>query len=176
MRVRINIQLSEKDRSKLNQWANSGRTEQRLAMRARIILLSVEGHTLAEIAAHVGVTRKIVSLWRRRFFEMGIDGLKDMPGRGRPKIYGPEERVDILALACTKPPDGSTKWSVRKLAKATGKSKTFVNDLLNAAIAKPSGILHIRVSISEKCESQTRIFRKLPCGVQCPRGFCNYLT
>jgi len=137
MRVRIKIQLSEKDRLELRQWANSGRTEQRLAKRARIILLSVEGRTLAEIAAQVGVTRKIVSLWRKRFFEMGIDGLKDMPGRGRPKTYGPEERVDILALACTKPPDGSTKWSVRKLAKATGKSKTFVNDLLNAAKLKP---------------------------------------
>jgi transposase len=99
--------------------------------------LSAEKLTLEEIAVRVGVTRKIVSMWRKRFFEMGINGLKDMSGRGRPKTYGAEERVDILALACTKPPDGSTRWSVRKLAKATGKSKTFVNGLLNAAKLKP---------------------------------------
>lgn len=137
MKARIRIQLSEEDRGKLRVWAGSGLTEQRMATRAKVVLLSDEGLTLPEIAAKTGISRVAVSFWRKRFAEEGIEGLKDRPGRGRPKVIGPEERVAILALACTKPPDGSTKWSIRRLAKATGRGQTFVHSVLAAGKLKP---------------------------------------
>lgn len=117
MPVWIRIHLSDEDKATLSMWANSGKTEQRLANRARVILFSDEGMTVSEIANATGMTRKVCSKWRKRFAELGIAGLSDMPSRGRPKVYDAESRVDVVALACTRPPDGSTQWSVRKLAK-----------------------------------------------------------
>jgi transposase len=137
MKARRKIQISEEERATLRAWASSGRTEQRMARRAKIVLLSAEGLTLPEIASRAGVTRAVVSLWRRRFAEGGTEGLKDRAGRGRPKAVGPEERVAILALACTTPTDGSTRWSIRKLAEATGRGQTFVHSVLSAGKIKP---------------------------------------
>ena len=68
---------------------------------------------------------------------MGVAGLSDMPGRGRSKIYDAESRVDVLALACTTPVDGSTRWSVRKLAEVSGQSKSTVHSILTAGKLKP---------------------------------------
>jgi hypothetical protein len=100
--------------------------------------MGAEGASIVEIAAGAGMTRSMVSVWRRRFRDLGPDGLlADAPGRGRKKKYGAEERVDLLALACTKPPNGSTRWSVRKLAAATGRSATFVHGVLAAGRLKP---------------------------------------
>lgn len=137
MAVWIRIELSAEDRATLSMWANAGRTEQRLAKRAKIILLSDEKVPLAEISKRTGLTPKICSKWRKRFAEMGTVGLSDMPGRGRPKIYDAESRVDVLALACTTPVDGSTRWSVRKLAEVTGQSKSTVHTILTAGKLKP---------------------------------------
>jgi len=137
MAVWVRIQLSSEDKATLTMWANAGRTEQRLAKRAKVILLSNEKVPLTEIAERTGLTRKICSKWRKRFADAGIEGLSDMPGRGRPKVYTAESRVDVLALACTTPVDGSTRWSVRKLAEVTGQSKSTVHAILTAGRLKP---------------------------------------
>lgn len=131
MAVWIRIKLSDEDRALLSMWANSGKMEQRLAKRANVILLSDEGVPLSVISAQTGLTRKVCSKWRKRFAELGISGLSDMPGRGRPKVYDAESRADVLALACTTPVDGSPRWSVRKLAEAAGPSKSTVHALLS---------------------------------------------
>lgn len=137
MAVWIRIHLSEDDKATLTMWANSGRTEQRLAKRAKVVLLSDEGMTLLEISERTGLTRKVCSKWRKRFSEMGVAGLFDKPGRGRPQIYDAESRVDVLALACTTPVDGSTRWSVRKLAEISGQSKSTVHTILTSGKLKP---------------------------------------
>ena len=137
MPVWVRIKLSDEDKAVLGMWANSGKTEQRLAKRATVILLSDEGVPLSEISTRTGLTRKVCSKWRKRFAELGIPGLSDMPGRGRPKVYDAESRVDVLALACTTPVDGSTRWSVRKLAEVAGPSKSTVHAILSAGKLKP---------------------------------------
>jgi transposase len=68
-----------------------------------------EGIGIVKIMAGAGLTPKTVNRWRGRFRELGQNGLPDALGRGRMKAHGSEERVDILVLACTKPPDGSTR-------------------------------------------------------------------
>jgi putative transposase len=45
--------------------------------------------------------------------------------------------VALVALACTTPPDGSSRWSVRELAEATGHSKSAVQTILAEGAVKP---------------------------------------
>jgi transposase len=41
------------------------------------------------IAARLDVGVQLVSKWRKRFFEEGLDGLKDRQRTGRPRAFSP---------------------------------------------------------------------------------------
>lgn len=137
MSARVQVVLTPEQSATLKMWAGSGKTEQRMALRARVILLAAKGLGLMEIAGEVGLSFRICLKWRKRFLANGLEGLTDKPGRGRPLSISPEERVSVVALACTTPPDGSTRWSVRKLAEATGHSKSAVQKILAEGAIKP---------------------------------------
>ena len=137
MGKKITVQLSEDEYATLRMWVNSGKTEHRVVNRARIILYATRGLTLKQIAAEVGLDWQTCMKWRKRFLNKRLDGLKDQPGRGRPAEITPGERVQVMALACTDPDDGSSHWSTRKLADASGISKSTVQRILAEASLKP---------------------------------------
>lgn len=137
MAARIKVELTEEQAATLRMWAGSGKTEQRIALRSRVILLAASGLKLKDIAVETGLNWQSCLKWRKRFLASGLEGLLDKAGRGRPLSISPEERVSVVALACTTPPDGSTRWSVRKLAEATGHSKSAVQKILAAGAIKP---------------------------------------
>src|SRR6266571_7996412 len=58
-------------------------------LRAKIVLLAAEGKTNAEIARRLDCALRTVSLWRKRFFEERLDGLRDRPRPGRPRRFPP---------------------------------------------------------------------------------------
>ena len=133
----ITVKLSETERSTLMMWVSSGKTEQRMVKRAQVILSASEGITLKEISARSGLSWQNCLKWRKRFIGKRLDGLNDVARRGKPAEITPGERVEVMALACTDPDDGSTKWSVRKLADACGFSKSSIHRILNEASLKP---------------------------------------
>lgn len=137
MAARIKVELTEEQAATLRMWAGSGKTEQRIALRSRVVLLAANGLKLKDIAVETGLNWQSCLKWRKRFLANGLEGLLDKAGRGRPLSISPEERVSVVALACTTPPDGSTRWSVRKLAEATGHSKSAVQKILAAGAIKP---------------------------------------
>jgi transposase len=55
--------------------------------RARIVLLTADGRSTRSIAKEVGVQRRIVSLWRPRYADHGLEGLQDKPRPGKQLIY-----------------------------------------------------------------------------------------
>ena len=137
MRPCKRVDLTEEQEATLKMWANSGKTEQRLALRAKVILLASQGIGVKAIEKVAGLHWQSCLKWRNRFMAAGIDGLYDKPGRGRPQVITPEERTGVIALACTAPVDGSTRWSVRKLAEVSGHGKSTVQQILAAGAIKP---------------------------------------
>src|SRR5215510_15087581 len=79
------FRLDPETRSELESWLRASTTEQRMAQRARIILLAAKGKGSRAIAREVGVRPRIVSKWRIRFAADGIEALKDKarPGLSR---------------------------------------------------------------------------------------------
>ena len=77
------IALSDEERRMLISWMKSGKTEHRLAERARMILGVAEGTTNQEIAADLKTRAARVSKWRTRFARQGLDGLSDAVREGR---------------------------------------------------------------------------------------------
>ncbi len=137
MGKKVKTELSESARMALKVLVCAGKTEQRLARRAQVILYAAEGMSLKEIGGKVGLSWQACLKWRKRFLAKGIVGLRDLRRSGKPPVITPEERVEVMALACTTPDDGSSQWSTQKLADASGFSKTTVHRILNEASLKP---------------------------------------
>jgi transposase len=126
-RAAVEIELSEEEELRLRAVLRTPSASQQQALRARIVLRAAEGATNTEIAAEAGVSLPTVGLWRRSFSERGFDGLQDAPRSGRPREIDDDEVQRVLAITLEPPPDGSTHWSVRRLAAATGLSATTVH-------------------------------------------------
>ena len=79
--------ISESERASLRALLRAGTTEQRLVMRARIVLAAADGTANERIAAQLGVHRMTVLLWRGRFLRERMAGLVDAPRPGRELTY-----------------------------------------------------------------------------------------
>jgi putative transposase len=97
---------------------------------------------LHEISKRTGLSVNACLKWRKRFAADRLDGLVDQSGRGRPQSISQEERLEVMALACTTPVDGCTRWSMRKLADAAGHSVSAIHGILNAGDLKPHKVHH----------------------------------
>lgn len=71
------LAVSESEAEALRALIRAGTTEQRMVMRARIILRAAEGATNVSVAEELGVSMPTVLLWRRRFKEHGLAGPRD---------------------------------------------------------------------------------------------------
>jgi transposase len=114
------VHLSRKERAELEARCRSPRIIQRDLKRARIVLLAFDGASTRSIAKEVGVQPRIVSLWRNRFADQGLDGLQDKPRPGKKPIYTKATDKRILALLDMPAPDGFARWTGPLLAKALG--------------------------------------------------------
>jgi transposase len=133
----VNIKLTPEEEQTLTMWAKAGTTEQRMAQRAKVILLSAQGLGLPEVVQGSGLSRQNCSKWRVRFLSQRLKGLEDQPRAGRSLSICPEVRLKVTALACTTPPDGSNAWSLRRLARAMGLSSATVHRILSEGQLKP---------------------------------------
>src|SRR5450759_3830141 len=114
------VHLSRKDRKVLEACCRSPVTLQRDLKRARIVLLAAEGLSTRAIAKEVGVQPRIVSLWRHRYADHGLDGLMDKPRPGKKPLYTPTTDKRILELLDRPPPTGFGRWTGPLLARALG--------------------------------------------------------
>lgn len=114
------IQLTDEERETLKCWVRASTTEQRLMVRAKIILAADRGETTTAIAAQLGVAPLTVSKWRTRFARQGLPGLHDAPRSGKPAQYTAETEGRILRQMDEPPPSGHATWSGSLLAEAVG--------------------------------------------------------
>ncbi len=145
-RVAAAIDLSAEEERELRAVVRTPSASQQQAMRARIVLRAADGATNTQIAAEVGVSLPTVGLWRRSFCERGLDGLIDAPRSGRPRQIDDDEVQRVLAKTLEPPPDGTTHWSVRRLAAATGISPTTVHRIWRDHKLKPHQIRSFKFS------------------------------
>jgi transposase len=88
-----------------------------MVRRAQTLLLAAEERRDEDIAAALRIGVSTVERTRRRCVEEGVEAaLRERPRPGaRPKL-GPKAQAYVVALACTKPPEGRHRWTLRLLA------------------------------------------------------------
>ncbi len=112
------ITLSDEERNELESWVRKGTMEQRMVLRARIVLESAAGKMTKEIAQTLKLRIATVSQWRNRFFHHRLDGLQDVPRPGKAAKYNRETEKRILAKLDIAPPQGYATWTGRLLAQS----------------------------------------------------------
>ncbi len=71
----------------------------------------------AQVATLCGVSARTVARVRERFATDGFAvALHGRPHPGAARKLSPEQEARLIALACTAPPEGRARWSVRLLA------------------------------------------------------------
>ena len=140
------IELSEQEERELRAVLRRRSASQQLALRARIVLRAAQGATNTQIAAEAGVSLPTVGLWRHNFAVRRLDGLADAPRSGRPREIDDDEIQRVLAKTLEPPPDGTTHWSVRRLAAATGISPTTVHRIWREHKLKPHQVRSFKFS------------------------------
>ena len=80
------IRLTPAERQTLLAWQRATTISAGRARRGRIILLLADRVTISDIAATVGISRRFVYKWAKRFLEKGLAGLADQPGRGYRRV------------------------------------------------------------------------------------------
>ena len=114
------ITLTGSQRRALNRLVRAGRTEQRLATRARIVLAAADGQPNALIARSLRVCEDTVRKWRHRWWSApGLASLADAPRSGRRPTFTAMQVAQVKAMACTPPDDAGlplSRWSCPELA------------------------------------------------------------
>lgn len=135
------VRLSQSERSELNRQTTQGRIQVRQLKRAQILLLADDnqprgGQTDKAIAAQIGVSLPTVERTRRRYVESGLEAaLTEARRSGRPARISGEVRAQITALACTTPPAGYGRWSLRLLADQAVEL-AFIEQISHEAVGK----------------------------------------
>jgi len=112
------LDLTAEDRTELERRVRAQTTPHRDRQRARVVLLAADGVSGRRIAKEVGLSPQSVSKWRIGFRDHGLVGLEDAERSGRPLVYGPTDRLVLMAKVTSEVPEFSSQWSHSELAEA----------------------------------------------------------
>src|SRR5215831_11818473 len=118
----VSIVLTAAERRELAGWATRRKTQQALALRARVILAAADGESNTRIAETLGIRRLTVVKWRARFVADRTGGLADGRRSGAPRRISNEVVEQAVRKTLAERPRDATHWSTRSLAQETGLS------------------------------------------------------
>jgi transposase len=128
--AKLCVLLSPADRGQLTTIATKGTTPQKVAVRARILLMLANRVGPSHIADQEGVSRNHVHYWMRRYLALGVGGLvRDGARPGRKKRLTPADIAVIVNATLTTTPPARTHWSTRTMARAHGVSEKTVRNI-----------------------------------------------
>src|SRR6478752_6568323 len=141
------IALDRKARRELEQLLTDGNTAQKIAKRARIVLMTADGHGVVAIMREVGVSKTTVWRWQDYFAEAGVDGL--IKGRSKPpgrKPLSAAMKLKVVERTVKERPANATHWSVRSMAEEMGISHTSVQRIWAEHGLKPHLVRSFKIS------------------------------
>jgi transposase len=113
------LSLSKGEMQKVKRFCSHGEHLAREVTRAHILSALSQAAPIASIQQVLGVSRMVIWRTRAAYDERGLDfALKDAPRPGRPSKYGTDQEAEIVALACSQPPAGAARWTLRLLTAA----------------------------------------------------------
>jgi transposase len=110
------VQLTQADREYLEALIRKGQQTAKTYRRSLGLLELDRGQTYTAVSKTLKVSIPTLSTWAALYKEKGLKVLHDEQRPGRPIQIDGEQRAKITALACSEPPEGYARWSLRLLA------------------------------------------------------------
>ena len=163
----VEFTVSAKDRAELEKIVGDGNVAQKIAKRAKIVLMTGDGVGVMAIRRAVGVSKTTVWRWQEYFVEAGVVGL--VKGRSKPpgKKPIPEAiRRAIVEKTVKERPAHATHWSVRIMGEEASVSHTSVQRIWKEYGLKPHVVRTFKVSndpnFAEKMEDVVGLYLNPP--------------
>ncbi len=119
MKKKYIVDLAEEERKELERLIRSGKKSARRIRYGQALLKANAGWTDQKISEAFDMSMNTVGRVRQRFVEEGMDVALGARSR-KPKPYARKpdgkREAQLIALACSKPPEGHTRWTLRMLA------------------------------------------------------------
>ena len=141
------VHASAAEQAQLEQVVRQGKTPQKVACRARIVLMLSNHEPPSAVAHALRVSRMTVRLWADRFMTDGVPGLlRDASRPGRRKQITPEQVQAIVEATLRTRPPAATHWSSRTLAKAQGVSAGTIRKIWRQHRLQPHRVGRFKLS------------------------------
>ncbi|WP_172201020.1 helix-turn-helix domain-containing protein [Saccharibacillus qingshengii] len=122
MNKKYKVELNDLQREQINQILHAPKIAKGLRNRCLILLLADESQGAIpkqlEIAQRVGVSDVTVYHTVKSYVNDGLEATlsyRQSPNPGRPAALTGEEEARVIALACSEPPEGYARWTIRLL-------------------------------------------------------------
>lgn len=110
------IQLTAGERGFLESFRSKGQHSAREVTRAHILSALEAQVPTAQIQQVLGVSRMVIWRTQSAYQEKGLDyALSDVSRPGQPAKYSTAQQAEVVALACSQPPAGAARWTIRLL-------------------------------------------------------------
>ena len=123
MKKKYPVILSDTEREQLKSLIAAGTAPARKLTHARILLKADQGSegpgwVDEQVADAVEMSQPTVSRVRKHYFEEGLEAALNRrpPNREYHRKLDGEQEARLIALACSEPPEGQARWSLRLLA------------------------------------------------------------
>jgi transposase len=110
------VDLSAQERDQLQRLVQSGKTSMRKATRARILLKADDGLSDEQIAEEIETSIPTIERVRKRFVQESLGCLKEHSRPGQKLKLDPKAEAHLIAVTCSKAPEGRRRWTLRLLA------------------------------------------------------------
>ena len=111
------VNLTEEEREHLLGITRRGKSSGCKVKRSLILCKADEGLTDQQVAKAVMVGPATVGRARQRFVEGGLErALNDLPRPGQRRKLDGRQEAHLVAVACSAPPEGHARWTLRLLA------------------------------------------------------------
>lgn len=116
------LRLAPADRTALRVLRSKGLRAARELNRAHLLAALDQQVPEAHVLEVLGVSRSTVWRTRAAYLEKGLNyALADLPRSGPPRQYPTDQEAEVVALACSQPPPGAQRWTIRLLTQAARK-------------------------------------------------------
>ena len=120
------VNLSDEERERLDTLIHTGKHRAGQLLKARILLKADaseagEGWSDSQIARALDTTVNTVARTRQQLVEEGFEAVltrKHSPNSARPRIFDGAKEAKLIALACSEPPKGRARWTLKLLESA----------------------------------------------------------
>ena len=118
------VKLEAAERARLGGLISKGKASAKTILKARILLKADQGEggdawTDEQICAALDTNVAMTARVRETFVSQGLEAVLTRKKRATPPvqpIFDGEAQAKLIALACSQPPEGCARWTIRLLA------------------------------------------------------------